>query len=73
MGAVQIREQLHQFIDYADERVLKLMYGMMKADSEDLLTAAQQTDLDDRIAHHKRGESKSHSRSEIRAPIEKRA
>lgn len=33
MGAAQIREELHQFIEHADERILNLMYGMMKADS----------------------------------------
>ena len=73
MGAAQIREELHQFINQADERVLNLIYGMMKADSESLLTADQQADLDKRIASHKKGESKSYSRSEARAQIEKRA
>ena len=73
MGAAQIREELHQFINHADERVLKLIYGMMKADSEELLTAEQQEDLDKRIARHKNGESKSYSWSEARAQIEKRA
>lgn len=73
MGAAQIREELHQFINRADERILNLMYGMMKADSEKVLTAEQQEDLDKRIASHKKGESKSYSRSEARAQIEKRA
>ena len=71
MGAAQIREELHQFINHADERVLTLIYGMMKADSEGLLTAEQQEDLDKRIEHHKKGESKSYSWSEARAQIEK--
>jgi hypothetical protein len=73
MGAAQIREELHQFINQADERVLNLIYGMMKADSENLLTDEQQDDLDKRIARHKKGESKSYSWSEARAQIEKRA
>jgi len=73
MGAAQLRrEELHQFINRADERVLNLMYGMMKADSESLLTPAQQEDLDKRIDRHKKGESKSYSWSEARAIIEKR-
>ena len=71
MGAAQIREELHQFINHADERVLTLIYGMMKADSEGLLTAEQQEDLDKRIERHKKGESKSYSWSEARAQIEK--
>ena len=72
MGAVQIREELHQFINQADERVLNLIYGMMKADNEGLLTAEQQEDLDKRIVRHKKGESKSFSWAEARAQVEKR-
>jgi hypothetical protein len=73
MGAAQIREELHQFINRADERILNLMYGMMKADSEkNMLTVEQQEDLDKRIASHKKGESKSYSWPEARKQIEKR-
>ncbi len=72
MGAAQIREELHQFINHADERVLTLIYGMMKADNEGLLTAEQQQDLDKRIVRHKNGESKSYNWSEARTKIEKR-
>jgi hypothetical protein len=32
MGAAQIREELHEFINHADERILNLIYAMMKAD-----------------------------------------
>jgi len=74
MGAAQIREELHQFINSADDRVLNLIYGMMKADTEkEILSPEQQEDLDKRIARHKKGESKSYSWSEARAQIEKRA
>jgi uncharacterized cupin superfamily protein len=73
MRAAQIREELHQFINRADERVLVLLYGMMKADNEDLLTPEQQQDLDQRIERHKKGESKSFTISEARDKIEKRA
>ena len=72
MGAAQIREELHQFINQADERILMLIYGMMKADKEGLLTAEQRDDLDQRIARHKNGESKSYSWPEVRTQIEKR-
>ncbi len=72
MGAAQIREELHQFINQADERVLTLLYGMMKADQKGLLTADQQDDLDKRIIRHKNGESKSYRWPEARTQIEKR-
>ncbi len=72
MGAAQIREELHQFIDRADERVLNQIHGMMKSAGEStILTELQQKDLDGRVAHHKRGESKSYTWSEARAQIEK--
>jgi predicted GIY-YIG superfamily endonuclease len=73
MVAAQIREELHEYINHADERVLNLIYGMMRADNDELLTQGQQEDLDERIARHKSGESKSYSWSEARAQIEKRA
>lgn len=61
MGAAQIREELHQFIDRADERVLNQIHGMMKSASENtILTDRQQKDLDMRVGLHKRGESKSY-------------
>ena len=73
MGAAQIREELHEFINQADERILNLFYGMMKADrNESALTAEQQADLEKRIEQHKNGESKSYSWAEARAKIEKR-
>ena len=72
MGAAQIREELHQFIDRADERILNQIHGMMKSASENtILTERQQKDLDMRVDRHKRGESKSYTWSEARAQIEK--
>jgi predicted transcriptional regulator len=32
MGATQIREELHQYIDHADDRLINLMYAMIHAD-----------------------------------------
>lgn len=72
MGVSQIREELHQFINRADEQTLNLLYDLMKADAGQL-TQEQQADLDKRIARHKSGESKSYTWSEARAQIEKRA
>ena len=37
MQTVTLREELHQYIDQADDRLLKLIYGMMKADQVDEL------------------------------------
>ena len=56
MNATQLREELHQFIDQADERILNLIYGMMKADQnpEDLSsTHAHEKMLDERLKAHR--------------------
>lgn len=74
MEAARLREELHEFINRADQRILNLIYGMMRADAEGgILTIEQQQDLDKRIENHKKGDSKSFSWSEARAEIEKRA
>lgn len=35
MGAAQIREILHEYIDIADERFINLMYAMIQADMKE--------------------------------------
>ena len=35
MGTAQLREELHSYIDKADERILRLVKGMFQADFED--------------------------------------
>ena len=73
MGAAQLREELHQLINKADERLLNLIYGMLKADdNRNILTEEQQADLEKRILRHRKGESQSYSWPEARDIIEKR-
>lgn len=35
MGTTQLREELHQYIDQADDRILRLVRGMFQADIDD--------------------------------------
>jgi len=35
MGTAQLKEQLHEYIENADERLLHLVYGMFIADMQD--------------------------------------
>ena len=58
MGSLQLREELHQFINHPDDRVLNLICDILKADRDGLLTAAQPDDLDKRKTRHKNVESK---------------
>jgi len=76
MGAAQIREELHQFINRADERVLNLIYGMMKADNEEgdfSLSEAHKQLLDERLANHKASPQEGSSWSEVKNRIKKKA
>ena len=71
MSTVTIREELQEYLKKADERFLKLVYGMMQADkSEDLLNEAERVELDRRVARHKKGESKSYSWQEVKEGLQ---
>ena len=35
MGTVQLREELHRYIDQADDRMLRLVKGLFQADRDD--------------------------------------
>jgi putative addiction module component (TIGR02574 family) len=69
MGVAQIREELHELINHADDQVLDLIYDMLQTDISARLTKSQQDDLNMRIARHKKGESKSISWEEAKARI----
>lgn len=69
MGAAQIREELHQYIDKADERILNMIYAMVKADTgqEDyLLTDEHKQLLDERLAAHKASPQEGSTWSEVK-------
>ncbi|WP_333820438.1 hypothetical protein [Ohtaekwangia sp.] len=50
MDASQLRRELHEYIDQADERIIRLMHGMLKADQE--LPADQKALLDERLKEY---------------------
>lgn len=71
MSTVTIRKELQEYLNNADERFIKLVYGMMQADkSSSLLSEAERKELDKRIARHKKGESKSYSWEEVKARLQ---
>jgi len=62
-----IREELQEYIKNADERFLKLVYGMMQADRSDgLLNESECEELDRRVDRHKQGKSRSYSWQEVK-------
>lgn len=58
MSTAELREDLHQMIDQADDRVLNMIHAMLHADmaepEEYELSDAHKAILDERIAAHER-------------------
>lgn len=72
MGAAQIRELLHEYINKADERLINLMYAMVQADMKEedyQLSATHKKILDERIASHEANTSSGSSWDEAKARI----
>ncbi|MEQ8477002.1 addiction module protein [Fulvivirga sp.] len=72
MGAAQIREFLHEYINKADERLINLMYAMVQADMKEedyQLSAKHKKILDERIASHEANPSSGSSWDEAKARI----
>ena len=75
MGASQMREELHQFINRADERILNLIYGMMKADrgQEDFsLSDSHKKKLDERLKAHQENPTEGSTWDEVKSRILKK-
>jgi hypothetical protein len=69
MTTVKIREKVHTIIDNADERILKVVYAMLKEYEKvetitSLLTETQQAEVNHRWDNHKNGKSKSYTLDE---------
>lgn len=74
MTRVQIKNKVQDYLDHADERILKMVYALLKEyqktpDSESLMTDAQKVEIDRRWKLHKSGKSKSYTIEEMRQHI----
>lgn len=72
MSVSKIREELHQFINEADDDTVNRIYGLIHAERETLplLTEEQRIDLDKRIERYERGETTLLTWQEARQEIE---
>ena len=59
MTTIQQRQELHDYIEKADDRLIKLIYGMITADASDEfeLTDQQKKTLEDRLKSYRSGAS----------------
>ena len=74
MSSAQIREELHQYINKADDRLLNLIYALVQADlqeSEYELTNDHKKIIDDRLVAHQSSPESGSSWEEARSRIKK--
>ena len=71
MDAVEIRRELHEFIEEADDRILRILYGITVADKTNDIPDWHKTLLEERLAEYERNPSNVISWDELKAKIEK--
>lgn len=72
MSSLDLRAEIHQYIDRADERVIHLIYGLVQADlsEEDYeLSNAHKQILDTRLEAHKSNPTSGSNWHEVKARI----
>ena len=77
MATLKIREKVHSIIDNADERILKVVYAMLREYEKTetttfLITEDQKKEIDQRWENHKSGKSKSYSIDEVNKYVKAR-
>ncbi len=70
MTTIKIREKVHSIIDNADDRILKVVYAMLREyekveTTTSMLTEEQKEEIDNRWENHKSGKSKSYTIDEV--------
>ncbi|WP_438426248.1 addiction module protein [Aquimarina macrocephali] len=68
MGALELRNLISEYVNTADERLLKIVKAVMESYREDefTLTEEQYKILDERRERHLKGESKSFTWEEVK-------
>jgi len=72
METVELRENIHRFVDVADERILKIINAIIEVEKKEELPTVPHwfyDELDKRRERHLKGESKSSTWEEVKARI----
>jgi hypothetical protein len=67
MTSIQLREQLHNYINRAEQKKLKALYTIIEneiTETPSMLSAAQKTELDFRLEEYLQGKGKNYSWNE---------
>lgn len=70
---MRIREELHKYIDNADDRLINLMYAMVQADMTEVdyqLTTEHKETLDKKLAAHEGNTSSGSTWEEVKFRVE---
>lgn len=76
MTTVKIRQKVFDYINHADERILKAVYAMLKEyedtpGEKSVLSEKQYELIEGRWKNHKNGKSKSYPMGEVKLRIQK--
>jgi hypothetical protein len=69
MSTVLIKEELHKYIDKGDEKLLKLIYVLIREYQHDELSVTDIAELENRTAKRKSGKSKTYNLQQTRDMI----
>lgn len=72
MDTTKIKEELHQYINQADDRFIQLVYAMVQADKQEekeLLSQEEKEELEKRVERHRNGQSKSYTWDEVKSRL----
>lgn len=75
MGAAQLKEELYQYIESGDTKLIKMLYAIAKEYSSDdyELSEAHKTELDSRLEKYEAGEMHFSSWDTVKERIRKRS
>lgn len=67
MSTIELKQEVHGFIEQADDIILKKIYALLKPSMEQVkLTDEQKKELQNRKVNHLSGESKSYTLQEVK-------
>ena len=71
MNTAEIRGKIHEYIDRADERMLRIIHSIIEGDIENEPTENQTLELDRRIQKIDQGKAKFYTIDEVKSRLSK--
>jgi len=72
MDTIELKKNIHRFVDEADERILRIINAIIEAETQEGQPAVPQwfyEELDKRRERHQKGKSKSSTWEEVKERI----